>query len=151
MIRTDTLNYEFVDHIPEQLDDGTLYVSIPYATVVHRCCCGCGREVVTPLTPTDWALVFDGETVSLDPSIGNWSFPCRSHYWIKMNAVCWAPDWSATQVRAARAFDATKKEQHFTNSNAKAPARDSVDAQQSRARARKENLWERIRRLILGN
>ncbi|MFC4855982.1 DUF6527 family protein [Actinophytocola glycyrrhizae] len=24
---------------------------------------------------------FNGETVSLSPSIGNWSFPCRSHYY----------------------------------------------------------------------
>jgi len=34
--------------------------------------------VVTPLSPTGWSLIFDGETVSLYPSIGNWNFPCRS-------------------------------------------------------------------------
>lgn len=74
-----TVRHAFVELIPDEFDDGTVYVSIPYATVVHRCCCGCGQEIVTPLTPTDWTLSFDGETISLDPSIGNWSLPCRSH------------------------------------------------------------------------
>ena len=53
------LAFEFVQAIPEKLEDGTLYVSMDYATVVHKCCCGCGREVVTPLSPTDWKLTFD--------------------------------------------------------------------------------------------
>jgi len=30
--------------------------------------------------------------VSLAPSIGNWSFPCNSHYWITGNEVRWAAD-----------------------------------------------------------
>ena len=33
--------------------------------------------------------MFDGRTISLNPSIGNWSYPCRSHYWIKGNRVVW--------------------------------------------------------------
>ena len=81
------LKHEFVEFVPERLVDDTLYVSISYATAAHRCCCGCGREVVTPLSPTDWQLTFDGETVSLYPSIGNWNFACRSHYWIENNGV----------------------------------------------------------------
>ncbi len=61
------LRQEFVDLIPDELAEGTVYVSILYATVVHKCCCGCGNEVVTPLGPTDWQLVFDGESISLTP------------------------------------------------------------------------------------
>ena len=87
------LNHKFVEFIPELLDDDVLYVSVVHGTAVHRCCCGCGREVVTPLTPGDWRLTFDGETVSLYPSIGNWNFPCRSHYWLTRNRVEWAPSW----------------------------------------------------------
>ena len=45
------LRNEFVDHIPEQLDDGVLYVSMRFGTVVHRCACGCGEEVVDPSWP----------------------------------------------------------------------------------------------------
>jgi hypothetical protein len=38
--------------------------------------------------------------VSLDPSIGNWSFPCRSHYWIRNNKVRWAENWSQARIDA---------------------------------------------------
>jgi len=107
------LTHSFVDCIPEALQDAVLYVSVKYGTAVHRCCCGCGREVVTPLTPTDWKLIFDGETVSLYPSIGNWNFPCRSHYWIRHNRVEWAEDWSDWQVRAATTEDQVQKDEFY--------------------------------------
>ncbi len=55
---------EFVKSIPNELEDGTLYVSMEYATVAHKCCCGCGKEVVTPLSSTDWMLTYDGESIS---------------------------------------------------------------------------------------
>ena len=72
------LTHEFVEFVPDELKERTLYGSIPYKTVVHLCCCGCGREVVTPLSPTDWQLTFDGETVSLHPSIGLPDLPLLS-------------------------------------------------------------------------
>ena len=64
------LVYEFVEFIPDELKELTLYISVTYCTAVHKCCCGCGREVVTPLSPTGWHLIFDGKTVSLYPSVG---------------------------------------------------------------------------------
>src|SRR5712664_1055270 len=94
------LSHNFVRSVPEALEQGVLYVSIEYATAIHRCCCGCGKEVVTPLSPRDWKLTFDGETVSLHPSIGNWSFPCRSHYWIKQDRVEWVPAISVKSTSA---------------------------------------------------
>lgn len=96
------LTHEFVEYIPELLGEGILYISIRFATAVHRCACGCGSEVVTPLSPRDWKLIFDGETVSLDPSIGNWSFHCESHYWIRRNKVIWARRWSKREIESAR-------------------------------------------------
>ena len=108
-----SLAHKFVEFIPDALDEGVLYVSIAYGTVSHRCCCGCGREVVTPLSPTDWKLIFDGETVSLYPSIGNWNFPCRSHYWIRYNRAEWAEDWSDWQVEAAMAKDRVQKDRYY--------------------------------------
>jgi len=83
------LKHKFVENIPDNLENGIIYISLAYGTVVHKCCCGCGNEVVTPLSPKDWKLLFDGESISLFPSIGNWSFDCRSHYWIKDNKVVW--------------------------------------------------------------
>jgi len=107
------LRYEFVEYIPDKAEDGILYVSTQYATAIHRCCCGCGREVVTPLSPTDWKIVFDGETVSLSPSIGNWSFECQSHYWVDRNVIRWAPRWSPEQIAAGRHRDQAAKGQYY--------------------------------------
>ena len=45
--------HEFVEHIPEHVAEGVLYVSVRFGTVVHRCACGCGEEVVTPLGPAE--------------------------------------------------------------------------------------------------
>lgn len=113
MTRVDVFSHLFVDRIPDSLEDRTLYISIGFATAVHRCACGCGHEVVTPLSPVDWALVFDGETVSLRPSIGNWSFPCQSHYWIVRNRVRWSRRWSAAEIERGREHDRTAKALRF--------------------------------------
>jgi len=114
------LTHEFVEFIPDSIVKGTLYVSMEYATVVHKCCCGCGKEVVTPLSPTDWNLTFDGKAISLHPSIGNWSFPCRSHYWIRNNTVQWAEQWSQERIAAARAFDRRAKKRYFSEGDEEA-------------------------------
>lgn len=111
------LSHRFVTSIPEVLDDGVIYVSIGFATAIHKCCCGCGKEVVTPLSPTDWKLIFDGQTVSLDPSIGNWSFPCCSHYWIRRNKVVWARRWSRKEIEAKRAHDRAAKAKYYGESS----------------------------------
>lgn len=109
------LRHEFVEFIPDELASNTIYISIAFTTVAHRCCCGCGNEVVTPLSPTDWRLTFDGETVSLYPSIGNWSFPCQSHYWIIRNSIRWAENWSEERIAAGRAKDAVVKTRKYGN------------------------------------
>jgi Family of unknown function (DUF6527) len=104
------LSHKFVEFVPEVLEKNVLYVSITYGTASHLCCCGCGREVVTPITPTGWKLTFDGETVSLNPSIGNWNFPCRSHYWISNNRVEWAENWTKHKAGlAAKPTSGAKK------------------------------------------
>ena len=90
MTRHTSLVHEFVEYVPAELAEGVLYISIPYRTAVHRCACGCGNKVVTPISPADWQLSWDGDTVSLTPSIGNWGFLCRSHYWIKGGRIRWS-------------------------------------------------------------
>ena len=88
------LQHKFVEFIPDVLEDGILYISIEYCTAIHKCVCGCGNEVVTPLSPNDWELTFNGKRVSLYPSIGNWNFDCQSHYWIKNSTVKHIRKWS---------------------------------------------------------
>lgn len=109
MMRYTHLEHRFVEHIPERLTSGVLYISMEYATAVHCCCCGCGEEVVTPFTPTDWRMTFDGKTVSLSPSIGNWNFNCRSHYFIQRGRVIEAANWTDEQVKTERRRDKTAK------------------------------------------
>ena len=113
MKREITMKHEFVEYLPNQLAEATIYVSMKYAMAAHKCCCGCGSEVVTPFSPTDWRMIFDGETISLDPSIGNWSFACRSHYWIRGNKVRWARSWSGEEVEAVRNRDRIAKDAYF--------------------------------------
>ena len=87
-MRTEELEPVFVGYVPTDLDGGILYVSMEYATASHRCACGCGVRVVTPLGPADWILTFDGR-VTLSPSVGNGQFECGSHYLIRQNCVVW--------------------------------------------------------------
>jgi hypothetical protein len=105
MKRLNDITPEFVEFIPEALEPGRLYISRRYNTASHLCCCGCGLEVVTPLNPAKWRLAEHNGRVSLDPSIGNWSFPCRSHYYIEGNGVRWAASMSGRQIKAVRARD----------------------------------------------
>lgn len=107
------VSYEFAENVPEDIKEGVLYISIKYASAIHKCCCGCGNEVVTPLSPAEWSLTFDGETVSLNPSIGNWNFPCRSHYWISRSKVNPAPPWSDRKIESARALDKAALKRYF--------------------------------------
>ncbi|MCB1470320.1 MAG: hypothetical protein KDK08_24940 [Rhizobiaceae bacterium] len=105
MTRIDQLTPEFVEYIPEHPAPSVLYVSRRYATAMHLCCCGCGCEVVTPLNPAKWRLTEEGGTVSLRPSVGNWSLPCQSHYWITGNRVRWAAAMAPEVIAAVKARD----------------------------------------------
>jgi len=84
------MKHKFVEFIPEKIAADTLYISIEYNVAKHKCACGCGDEIVTSLSPSRWSLYYDGETVSLYPSIGNWTHNCKSHYYIKNDKIVWA-------------------------------------------------------------
>lgn len=110
------LDHRFVEFMPRDLEPGVLYISIEYATCIHACACGCGNRVVTPLSPDDWRVTFDGETVSLWPSIGNWAFPCESHYWIRADKAVWAPKLSKRRIELLRARQRLSAQRHWDGS-----------------------------------
>ena len=114
-----------------------------YATSAHSCCCGCGEEVVAPFTPTDWEMTFDGETISLHPSIGNWTLQCRSHYVITRGLVMEALPWTDKQVAAERRRDRAAKATHYgaPESSAAAPPAEAYHSAQ-----RIQGLLSRMRR-----
>lgn len=89
MARVDEVTYEFVDSAPQQLEPGTLYISIKYRAIVHLCLCGCGEKVLLKLDPELWSFTFDGRSVSIHDSVGNVGIPCRSHYIVRNNRVHW--------------------------------------------------------------
>jgi len=114
-----TISFEFVEFIPEKLKDGKVYISPRYSTAVHKCCCGCQEEVVTPLSPVDWELIFDGKTISLYPSIGNWGLKCQSHYWIRKNKVVWSDKWSDSKIKRLQESEQIEKEDYYKKENKK--------------------------------
>lgn len=125
----ETLSHKFVDAIPDHLEEGVLYISGSRRTAIHLCVCGCGNEVVTPISPTDWQLKFDGETISLSPSIGLWDFKCRSHYWIIRSQIRHSGSWNDRQVQEGRKrekkrrdeFYGTKPDSHIEKPNVLVP------------------------------
>lgn len=116
--------HQIVEFIPEHLEEGILYVSYRYKTVVHKCACGCGEEVVTPLGPTDWSIHIEKGAATLYPSVGNWSFACRSHYFIRNGRIVWAGQMSRREIERGRAFDRKVRELYIREVNReKAPTR----------------------------
>jgi hypothetical protein len=146
MMRHTKLEHRFVQYIPEQLEPGVLYISMEYATAAHSCCCGCGEQVITPFTPTDWKLTYDGETVSLWPSIGNWNFPCRSHYIIRHGRILAAEPWEDKKIEYGRRKDKRRKMKQYDEEE----KCEEQGIAQTNSIPRTENLglWDRIKRKI---
>ena len=88
-----TLKTELVEYMPEKKEPGVIYVSHRFELAIHLCACGeCNQETVTDFGSwkQSWTLTLDAENrASLHPSIGNFQFSCRSHYWVKNGEVIW--------------------------------------------------------------
>lgn len=148
-MRRETLRHKFVEFIPEVLEEGVVYVSIQYATISHTCCCGCAQEVVTPLSPTDWKLIFDGKTISLEPSIGNWGFACKSHYWIKRNQVQWSRVWTKAEVEAARLQNGAAKQVYYGDQLHR-ENQEQIPSQVTSPQSDRVSFWSRFWKRIKG-
>lgn len=147
MILHQNLEHRFVQHVPQTLEPGVLYISMEFATAMHLCCCGCSREVVTPFSPTDWKLIFDGETVSLAPSVGNWNFSCRSHYIIRRNQIIKAEYWTDEMVQAEQRRNKAAKSGFY--GTAQSPAEADPDYTPIATSEPQCSFWVRIRRWLL--
>lgn len=136
-MKASQLRPEYVELMPKVIEEGVLYISKKYCTAIHKCCCGCGQKVVTPLKPTEWSLSVTAGCVTLRPSIGNWSFPCRSHYWIRNNRVVWAGDMSTAEIERGRRLDRAAKQEYFTRVGKK-------QAMPIIPQLQKPGLWKRL-------
>jgi len=111
------LRPQFVDSIPEHLDDGVIYISVRYRTATHLCACGCGSRIVTPIKPARWKFTYDGESISLWPSVGNWQKECKSHYVIRENEVQWRDEWSDADILLGRTQDQVDLRDYYSLKN----------------------------------
>lgn len=134
-----TIRPVLVDLAPREIEEGILYVSQKYKAAVHKCCCGCGEKVVTPLSPAHWQIRITNEAVTLHPSVGNWGMACKSHYWIKNNRVVWAGKFSDAKIEAARKRDSADQRQYINQVN-----------RQKEGNAKPQGLRDWIKRLISG-
>lgn len=144
-MKTSQLRPEYVELMPKVIEEGVLYISKKYGTAVHKCCCGCGQKVVTPLKPTEWSLSVSAGGVTLRPSIGNWSFSCRSHYWIRNNRVVWAGDMSAAEIERGRRLDRAAKQEYFARAGKKQATPTNPPAVQG------PGLWKRFTKWLTSN
>lgn len=65
----------------ETFEDNVIYISDKYGTAIHKCICGCGEKVVTPLSKNMWQYQIDAnDKISMQPSVGNYQQPCNTHY-----------------------------------------------------------------------
>jgi Family of unknown function (DUF6527) len=142
--RLTSIRPEFVEFVPTELEDGVLYISTTYRTAVHRCACGCGSKITTPIRPPRWRFTYDGETVSLYPSIGNWSYPCQSHYWIEHNRIEWAPKWSQARITAGRARDRADRQRYYRRVEAKSTSSAKPDEGDKKNVGLIRRLWQRL-------
>lgn len=142
------LNHVFVETIPDELEEGVLYISTRFRVIMHSCCCGCKNKVVTPLSPVRWKMTFDGKTISLSPSIGNWNFSCKSHYWIQNSEVEWAENWTSNKIKLGKAFEKEKRSQYFDKTNKLERKKKDVHKKDSE-RAKQFNFFKRIKHFFL--
>ena len=69
-----------------KMEQGVLYFDKEHGLSFHLCACGCG-DLVMLKHPEKWKL--DENTITISPSIGRMTTPCKSHYFIRNGQVQW--------------------------------------------------------------
>ena len=143
------VQHKFVDFIPDNIEDGVLYISLDFGTVIHNCACGCGNEVNTPLSPTAWRMIYNGESISLKPSIGNWSFECKSHYWITKSEIEWSSSWTDDRIKRIRKEENDERNKHYESIKPIPTVIETNEKETSTKHSLKEKWW--LWRLVFGD
>ncbi|MBS3992548.1 MAG: hypothetical protein KGZ87_02410 [Bacteroidetes bacterium] len=108
-----TIVPEFVERIPQIIEEGKIYISTSVNTAIHLCPCGCKTEIVTPIDPSEWYFTYNGETISLYPSVGVWGAVCKSHYWIKKNQIEWSRTYSKQEIEEVRTQETIENQKYY--------------------------------------
>lgn len=115
-----TIRPVFVESIPDTLEPGVLYISERFRVTQHLCACGCGSVVNASLSPARWSLQVADGAVTMTPSFGNFSFDCKSHYWIRNNRIIPAATYTEEEIQEAREMDAAASRAQFEKPPARA-------------------------------
>jgi hypothetical protein len=114
-----TIIPKFVSRVPSEIKEGIIYISTDVNTAVHLCPCGCKTEIITPIDPNEWKFTYDGETISLYPSVGVWGAQCKSHYWITKNKIEWAGTYSENEIREVRKNEKKERKRNYQKKETK--------------------------------
>lgn len=126
-MKVEILTPEYVEQLPDQPKEGVLYVCEEFGLTVHKCCCGCGEDVYLKLGPAKWRLtkMSDG-SVTIEPSVGNWKYTCKSHYWITRNRVIEAGLMDACEIESVQRRDKRDRDRYIAQVNARSEHERSV-------------------------
>lgn len=134
------IEHQFVDYIPADLEQGVLYIALDFGAVMHLCADGCGERISTPLHPAQWSLIYDGNTVSLSPSVGSGS-NCGSHYRIRNGTVSWSRAMTQDQFKRGRERDRAAVQRYYE------PETPAVREPEARPGGLLARIMQRLRRL----
>jgi hypothetical protein len=142
-VKTQTVIPEYVEQLPKQMREGVLYICEEFDLTAHKCCCGCGEDVFNKLSPARWRLIKQADgSVSLDPSIGNWKYACRSHYYIRNSRVIDAGPMRPSEIEAVQRADRRDRDRHIARLNRR------PKAVVERSRRLVARMLERLRALL---
>lgn len=87
----ETMTAVHVYRLPDEkeMEQGKVYIADDFQVTAHLCCCGCGERVVMSIDPLGWKYTEEDGKPTFSPSIGNFGFPCKSHYFIRKGEVVW--------------------------------------------------------------
>lgn len=139
------LEPRYLTQFPEQLQEGIIYISEEFNLTGHKCCCGCGEDVYLKLGPAKWQLTKEPDrTVSLFPSVGNWKYACRSHYWITGNEVLEAGPMSTGMIKGVQERDRRDRQRVIEKFNA---SKKSI-GRWRQAKVGLHDLYRRIKKML---
>ena len=90
-IRKESVTPKYVEFMTNVNDmkDNIIYISLKYGVTGHRCLCGCGLLTILPLNQKEdseeirnhgWGMTDNDGKLTFTPSVGNYQYPCKSHY-----------------------------------------------------------------------
>ena len=87
-MRTENFTIQKIDLVPalSSMFPGILYYDKQSGLSFHKCACGCGDIIILE---HNYKWNIDENTITISPSIGRMTAPCKSHYFIRNGKVVW--------------------------------------------------------------